>query len=96
MSDRIPAVIVAVVLLLHLEGGRHGDKDVDRGHVDFVVNAILVKGCCLLIRDPIAGPRFAVVLLSVCHDCHCHHCVPVVVVAAILAIVLDGRTSLWQ
>ena len=38
LSDCVPVVGVAaaVVFLLHLEGGRHDDKDVDRGRVDIV------------------------------------------------------------
>ena len=40
LSDRVLIVVVAAALVfrLHLEGGRHGDKDVDRGRVDAVVD----------------------------------------------------------
>ena len=39
LSDRVPVVVAAaVVFLLHLEGGRHGDKDVDRGRIDILVD----------------------------------------------------------
>ena len=37
MSDRVP-VAAAVVFRLRLEGGCHGDKDIDRGRVDIVVD----------------------------------------------------------
>ena len=33
----IVVVAAAVVFWLHLEGGRHGDKDIDRGRVDINV-----------------------------------------------------------
>ena len=37
LSDCVLVVVAAaVVSLLHLEGGRDGDKDVDRGCVDIV------------------------------------------------------------
>ena len=38
LSDRVSIVVAAAVVVfrLHLEGGRHGDKDVDRGRVDVV------------------------------------------------------------
>ena len=38
LSDHVLIVVVAtaVVFQLHLEGRRHGDKDVDRGRVDDV------------------------------------------------------------
>ena len=38
LSDRVPIVVVAaaVVFQLYLYGGRHGDKDVDRGRVGVV------------------------------------------------------------
>ena len=37
LSDHIPVVAAAtVVFLLHLEGGRHGEKDVDRERVNVV------------------------------------------------------------
>ena len=38
LSDCVPVVVgaAAVVFRLHLEGGRPGDKDVDREHVDVV------------------------------------------------------------
>ena len=35
LPDRLP-VAASLVFLLHLEGRRHGDKDVDREHVDVV------------------------------------------------------------
>ena len=38
LSDRVSVVVVAVVFRLHLEGGRHGDKDVDGERVDVVVD----------------------------------------------------------
>ena len=43
LPDRVPVVLVAaaVVLLLHLEGGHHSDKDVDRGRVDDVDRGLL-------------------------------------------------------
>ena len=34
LLDRV--LVAAVVFQLHLEGGRHGDKDVDGGHVGVV------------------------------------------------------------
>ena len=36
LSDCVPVVVVAVVFQLYLEGGRHGDKGVDRGRVVIV------------------------------------------------------------
>ena len=38
LSDHVPVVVVtaAVVFRMYLEGGCHGDKDVDRGLVDIV------------------------------------------------------------
>ena len=39
LSERVPVVFVAavaVVFRMYLEGGRHGDKDVDRGRVVIV------------------------------------------------------------
>ena len=38
LSDRVP-VAAAVVFRLHLEGGRHGDKDVDGEGIDVVDDA---------------------------------------------------------
>ena len=38
LSDCVP-VAAAVVFLLHLEGGRHGGHDLDRGRVDVVDDA---------------------------------------------------------
>ena len=40
LSNPVSIVIVAAALVfqLHLEGGRHGNKDVDRGRVDAVVD----------------------------------------------------------
>ena len=38
LSNRVPVVVVAasMVFRLRLEGGRHGDKDVDRGRVGII------------------------------------------------------------
>ena len=41
LLDHVPAVVVAaaaVMLQLHLEGGRHGENDVDRERVNIVVD----------------------------------------------------------
>ena len=37
LPDRVP-VAAAVVFLLHLEGGRHGDKHIDRECIDILVD----------------------------------------------------------
>ena len=36
LLDRVPVVAVAMVFQLRLEGGRHGDKDVNGGRVDII------------------------------------------------------------
>ena len=39
LSDCVSVVVAAVVVFrLHLEGRRHGDKDVDRERIDVVVD----------------------------------------------------------
>ena len=45
LSDLVP-VAAAVVFLLHLEGGHHGDKDIDGGYIDILVdvdNGLLLR-----------------------------------------------------
>ena len=58
LLDRVP-VAAAAVFLLHLEGGRHGDKDVDRERVD------VDEGVLLADLRSHAGPHSdAVVCMS--------------------------------
>ena len=54
LSNRVP-VAAAAAFLLHLGGGRHGDKDIDRGRVDIVDNARgllpvrVLRNCCVVV-----------------------------------------------
>ena len=62
LSDCVPIVVAAtVVFWLRLEGGCHGDKNVDRGCVDIVVDdkgllpvRVPTLCCCLCVTIAIA------------------------------------------
>ena len=87
LTDRVP-VVVAAVFQLHLEGGRHGDKDVDGRGVDIVDDAKglmpvrVLRDCCV-----VRVPRLPLPPLS--------DCVLVVVVAVVFWLHLEGTTTSW-